>query len=469
MSTVAVSVPAPHATVAERAALGRAARQVVPRSSHAAWERPPGVDPTAIIFGQDAGRVPELVPVRHERMLASPFAFFRAGAAVMAADLAGAPASGLVAQACGDAHLANFGAFAAPDRRLVFDLNDFDETLAAPWEWDVKRLAASLAIAARHRGIDADLRRRIVLTTVAGYRTTMADLAGRRDLDVFYDRKEVEPLMRRLQRRVSTRSAARARRRVARAGSKDSLRALQRLAVVGEDGPRLLSDPPLLVPLRELAPGAAGDELAGRLGDLFERYRATLRDDVAQLLARYRLVDIGRKVVGVGSVGTRCWVLLLVGRDDHDPLVLQAKEAGPSVLEPYAGPGPYDHEGRRVVEGQRLMQGAGDVLLGWVRATDDAGGERDFYVRQLWDAKTSVDLEVIEPDWLELYGELCAGVLARAHARTGDRVAIAAYLGGGPRFDRALAEFSETYADQNERDHAAMKAQVRPGAPADAG
>ncbi|MBI5106002.1 MAG: DUF2252 domain-containing protein [Solirubrobacterales bacterium] len=452
-----------HRTVEERAARGRAARRAVPRSSHEAWERgADGPDPLAILRDEERTRVPELLPIRHERMAASPFAFFRGAAGIMAADLAGGPVSGLRVQACGDAHLANFGVFAAPDRRLVFDVNDFDETLRAPWEWDVLRLAASLAIVGRHRGLDETQRARIVRRAVETYRLTMRRLAEMRDLEVWYARVDMEDFLTRLRADVPASAYARAQRALTRARGKDSLRAFKRLTVPREDGDgvRLASDPPLLVPIAELAPGIEGEERTAQMGRLLSTYRASLRADVRHLVAGYRFVDLARKVVGVGSVGTRAWVLLLVGRDGDDPLFLQAKEAEASVLEPYAGASAYRHHGRRVVEGQRLMQAAGDILLGWVRTTGLDGAERDFYVRQLWDAKASADLEAMEPEAMELYGRLCAGTLARAHARSGDRVAIAAYLGAGPRFDEALAVFAERYADQNERDHAAFAAAV---------
>jgi uncharacterized protein (DUF2252 family) len=450
-------------TVAERKAAGREARRATPRSSHAEWDRTGDVDPVAIVLGEDAGRVPELVPIRHARMGLSPFAFFRGAAAIMAADLASTPASGLTVQACGDAHLANFGVFAAPDRRLVFDLNDFDETLRAPWEWDVKRLVASLAIAGRHRGFDEELRCQVVAEAAAAYREAMWSLAERRDLDVWYARKEIDSLADAAPE-LSPAARDKVRKQMARAKRKDSLRALKRLTVETEDGPRLISDPPLLVPAHELAPGLPGEEIIARIAELLDRYRATVPDEIAHLLGGYRLVDVARKVVGVGSVGTRCWVLLLLGRDERDPLVLQAKEAGPSVLAPHAAPSPYDHQGRRVVEGQRLMQATGDILLGWVRATDGEGGvHRDFYVRQLWDAKASADVEAMEPTDMEHYGRLCAETLARAHARSGDRIAIAAYLGRRRRFDKAMTAFAEAYAEQNDRDFGAFCRAVAAG------
>jgi uncharacterized protein (DUF2252 family) len=454
-----------HATVEDRVARGRAARTDVPRSVHAAWERDAETpDPVSVLSEQARTRVPELVPIRHGRMLASPFAFFRGAAAIMAADLAATPVTGLQVQACGDAHLANFGVFAAPDRRLVFDVNDFDETLRAPWEWDVKRLAASVAIIGRERGLDARTRWRTVTSALAAYRTTMRELAGKRDLEVWYARAEVEPLLDLVRDQAQAGDLARTRRRLKRARGKDSLRALEKLAVAVADGdPRLAPDPPLLVPIRDLAPEIGGEALEEGMRELLRTYRASLRADLRHLIDGYRFVDMARKVVGVGSVGTRAWVILLLGRDAGDPLFLQAKEAQASVLEPFAGASAFRHHGRRVVEGQRLMQAASDTLLGWVRTTGIDGQQRDFYLRQLWDAKASADLEQMEPVALRLYARLCGATLARAHARSGDRVAIAAYLGSGSRFDEAVAEFTEVYADQNERDHRALADAVADG------
>jgi uncharacterized protein (DUF2252 family) len=452
--------------VAERTERGRAARHHAPRSAHGDWERPASAgDPLDVLAAGDADRVPELVPIRYGRMLASPFAFFRGAAGIMAADLDGTPASGLTVQASGDAHLANFGVFASPDRRLVFDLNDFDETHPAAWEWDAKRLAASIAIAGRHRGLDARRRADAVRAAIAAYRGTMWSLAGMRDIDVWYARTEVEAVLDELRREIGGTTTHRARRQLARARRKDSLRALHRLAVDDEATglPRIMSDPPLLVPIRELVTEDEADTVVAEMERLLGEYRASLSADLRHLMDGYRLVDMARKVVGVGSVGSRAWVILLIGRDAGDPLFMQAKEAGPSVLERSWGRSAYRHAGRRVVEGQRLMQATSDILLGWVRAQRPDGPARDFYVRQLWDAKASVDIETLQPAGLQLYGELCGGTLARAHARSGDRVAIASYLGTGARFDEAIARFAEVYADQNERDHAALADAVAGG------
>ena len=461
----AVEAPSPSRLDAqERAARGRAARRRSPRSGLAAFEaaadRP---DPVSVLEQENRTRVPDLLPIRHGRMLRSPFAFFRGGAAIMAGDLAPGPTSGIVVQACGDAHLANFGAFAAPDRRLVFDVNDFDETLPAPWEWDVKRLSASIAVAGRDRGFGEPEREEAVRAAAEGYRTAMRELAAMRDLDVWYARVEVEPLLERLRGSASQRALARTRRNVARARRKDSLRALRKLTQNGQGDPHLINDPPLLVPARELVPSDQADALIDRMEELLRSYRASLRSDVRHLLSGYRFVDLAHKVVGVGSVGRRAWIILLLGRDQDDPLFLQAKEAEQSSLEPFAGRSAYRNHGRRVVEGQRLMQAAGDVTLGWLRATGPDGGERDFYLRQLWDAKASAEIESMEPPALTTYARLCGGVLARAHARSGDRIAIASYLGSGSGFDRAMAAFAETYADRNERDYEAFATAVAGG------
>ena len=455
-------------SVAARVERGRAARRATPRRSHAEWERPAGVDPVAITSAQEVGRLSELLPLRHERMLSSPLAFYRGAAAIMAADLAGSPDSGLTVQACGDAHLSNFGVFAAPDRRQVFDINDFDETHPGPWEWDLKRLTASLVIAGRDRGLSRSHRNAAAAAGVASYREEMAALAALRDIDVWYSRGDVDELLGKLRGQLSDEERARVHKRLDRASQKTSLRALGTLAVTDGDGspPRLVSDPPLVVPIRELVSDERGETIAGELHELLAAYRGSLQPDLRHLMSAYEPVDMARKVVGVGSVGLRAWVILLMGRDDRDPLFLQAKEARSSVLEPYTGRGRYSNHGRRVVEGQRLMQAAGDILLGWVRVTGLDGEQRDFYVRQLWDGKGSVNLERMDHAGLELYARLCGGTLARAHARSGDRIAIAAYLGKSDTFDQALATFAETYADQNELDHAALKRAVEAGAPA---
>jgi len=447
----------------ERAAAGRAARSAVRRSSHAAWEPPEGRgDPVAILEQQAASRVPELVPIRYGRMSASPFAFFRGAAAVMAADLAGTPDSGLRVQACGDAHLSNFGAFAAPDRRLVFDLNDFDESLPGPWEWDVKRLAASFAIAGRENGFKPKQRAAAVLTAARAYREAMREFAGQRNLEVWYARLDVEAALGEVAEEDPA-EVKRVRKGVAKARSKDSLRALEKLTEEVDGELRIVSQPPLIVPAEELLGEDESRDFSETMNAVLAAYRESLPGDRQHLLDGYRMRHLARKVVGVGSVGTRAWILLLTGADDADPLFLQAKEAEASVLEPYAGASRYRNHGRRVVEGQRLMQAASDIFLGWCPAIGIDGRERDFYVRQLWDWKRSAEVERLTPRGLEIYGRLCGWTLARAHARSGDRIAIAAYLGGGDAFDRAISEFSESYADQSERDHAALVAAIDAG------
>jgi uncharacterized protein (DUF2252 family) len=447
----------------ERAASGRAARSRARRSSHAAWEPSPDrEDPLAILERQARTRVPELVPIRYGRMAASPFAFFRGAAAVMAADLAPTPVSGLGAQVCGDAHLSNFGAYAAPDRRLVFDLNDFDESLPGPWEWDVKRLAASFAIAGRENGFKRKERAAATLTAICTYRDSLRAFASQRNLEVWYARLDVEALMGEIEDE-DPKAVKNVRKGVEKARRKDSLRALEKLTHVVEGETRFRSEPPLLVPAEELLPDNDAGELRQALLGVLDSYRSSLPADRQHLLDGYGFRQIARKVVGVGSVGTRAWVLLLTGADEGDPLLLQAKEAEESVLEPYVGRSRFKNHGRRVVEGQRLMQAASDIFLGWCPAVGVDGRARDFYVRQLWDWKRSAEVERLTPRGLELYGRMCGWTLARAHARSGDRIAIAAYLGGGDSFDEAIAEFAERYADQAERDHEALVGAIDSG------
>jgi uncharacterized protein (DUF2252 family) len=450
-------------TVAERAALGKQARSRVPRSSHAEWEPAEDrLDPIEVLERQAATRLPELVPIRYGRMLSSPFACYRGSAAIMAADLAAGPDSGLRAQLCGDAYLSNFGVFAAPDRQLVFDLNDFDETVPGPWEWDVKRLVASFAIAARENGVGRKQRRSIVRTAAREYRERMRQLAAARNLDVWYVRLDVRAVTEELDRVASRKLMHRFERDVAKARAKDSLRALNRLTHSVDGAPRIVSDPPLIVPVEELAderPETIEREVRG----LLRTYRESLEHDRGQLVDGYRFVHLARKVVGVGSVGTRAWIVLLVGRDEDDPLFLQFKEADASVLEPYAGESRYENHGERVVRGQRLMQAASDIFLGWLPTVGLDGRPRDFYGRQLWDGKRSIDVESLNEEGFEIYARACGFTLARAHARSGDRIAIAAYLGSGDAFDRAMSEFAELYADQAERDHAALADAAKSG------
>ena len=441
----------------ERAALGRAARAEVQRSSHAEWQPPAKrADPVALQEQQAVERVPELVPIRYGRMLESPFAFYRGAADVMAADLARTPHSGFRVQLCGDAHLSNFGAFASPERELVFDINDFDETLPGPWEWDVKRLGASLVVAARERGFRRRDRRGIVRATVRRYREAMRDFAQMPNLDVWYARADVGAVLSEVRSHLSAKELRKVERNVAKARSKDSLRALSKLTQVVDGEARIVSDPPIIVPVGELLADVEAERLAERMRELLRGYRDSLPPDRRRLLEGYRFVDMARKVVGVGSVGTRVWVVLMSGRDEGDPLFLQCKEAGPSALEGFTDDSEFDNHGERVVHGQRLMQTSSDILLGWLATTGIDGKPRDFYVRQLWDWKQSADVDSMGPQALHVYGGLCAWTLARAHARSGDRIAIAAYLGKGDIFDRAIAEFAELYADQNEADYGAL-------------
>jgi uncharacterized protein (DUF2252 family) len=448
---------------AERAATGKAARSAAPRTSHGAWEPAEDrEDPVAILERQALTRVPGLVPIRYGRMAASPFAFFRGAAAVMAADLARTPVSGLRVQVCGDAHLSNFGAYAAPDRRLVFDLNDFDETLPGPWEWDVKRLAASFAIAGRESGLKRK-QRAAVLATVAGtYRDAMRAFASLRNLEVWYARLDVESVLGQVEEDAPKEEVKRVRKNIGKARSKDSLRALEKLTETVDGEVRFRSEPPLLVPGEELVKAESGFDVAALLDKVLGAYRESLVPDRRHLLDGYTFRQIARKVVGVGSVGTRAWVVLLTGSDDQDPLFLQAKEAEASVMERFVGASRFRNHGRRVVEGQRLMQAASDIFLGWCPASG-LEGERDFYVRQLWDWKRSAEVERLSPQGLEVYARMCGWTLARAHARSGDRIAIAAYLGAGDAFDGAIAGFAEAYADCNERDHEALLAAIDSG------
>lgn len=441
--------------VTERAAAGKAARSGAPRSAHAAWNSPEDrADPVAILEQQALSRVPELVPIRYGRMAVSPFAFFRGAAAVMSADLAGTLVSGLRVQACGDAHLSNFGAFGAPDRRLVFDLNDFDESLPGPWEWDLKRLAASFAIAGRENGFKRKERGEAVLEATRTYREAVRAFASLGNLEVWYARLDVDSVMGEIE--AEPKLSKQVRKGVAKARAKDSMRALEKLTHVVDGELRIRAEPPLIVPGEDLLGAEEAREFEATLLEVIASYRESLPGDRRHLLDGYRFRHIARKVVGVGSVGTRAWVILMTGADDGDPLFLQAKEAEASVLEPYAGASRFKNHGRRVVEGQRLMQAASDIFLGWCPAIGIDGRKRDFYVRQLWDWKRSVDVERLSPHGLTLYARMCGWTLARAHARSGDRIAIASYLGGGDAFEEAIAEFSESYADQSERDHAAL-------------
>jgi uncharacterized protein (DUF2252 family) len=451
------------ATPEERRKAGKAARKEAPLEGQADIGDATNRDPVGLIIGQGGTRVPELLPVRHGRMLVSPFTFFRGAALPMAADLATTPNSGLRTQLCGDAHLSNFGLFAAPDRRLVFDLNDFDETLPGPFEWDVKRFAASLAVAARDIGFTETERRDVVVAGVASYRTSMAEFTEKTLLDVWYARLDVENLLARIDTQVSAKAMTRARKALAKARTHDSMQALAKLTTVVDGRRRIVSQPPLVVPVEELAGNIRVDELYTALNGILANYRETLSADRQHLVEQFRLVGLARKVVGVGSVGTRAWIMLLEADGGRMPLFLQAKEAQRSVLADYCGDSVYDNEGQRVVAGQHLMQAASDIFLGWQRVHGLDGQQRDFYVRQLRDWKYSFDVAGAVPEGLAAYAKICGWTLARSHARSGDRFAISGYLGKSDRFDRALVQFAEGYADRTEQDHAALAAAVDDG------
>jgi uncharacterized protein (DUF2252 family) len=393
-------------------------------------------------------------------MLASPFAFFRGAALIMASDLAASGHTGITAQLCGDAHLSNFGMFASPERNLVFDINDFDETLPGPWEWDVKRLVASIAVVAQQNGIGHDDRQRVVQTCARAYRDRMRMLATMRELDVWYAQTVVDDAA---EADVDHTYAQAIRQTAAKAHTRDSLQALSKLTEVVDGRRRLASDPPLLITIDELVGEAQALRYEQRMSVLMDEYRQSLQPSRRGLAGRFRYAGGARKVVGVGSVGTRAWVILLLGHDDSDPLLMQVKEAEPSVLERYLGACAYPNAAERVVQGQRLMQASSDILLGWLRCVGPDGHEGDYYVRQLRDWKQSPSADSVGPQLLADYGQSCAHVLARAHARSGDRVAIAAYLGSGDVADIALTRFAEAYARQNERDYAALREAVDSG------
>jgi uncharacterized protein (DUF2252 family) len=453
-------------TPAERVARGKAARAEVPRESHAVFDPPPDrPDPIALLEEQAKTRVPELVPVRWGRMMVSPFTYYRGAALPMASDLAATPVSGLAVQACGDAHLSNFGIFGSAERRLMFDINDFDETLPGPWEWDVKRLAASLEVASRDNGLPGKQRREIVTATVSRYRQAMRQFAAMTNLDVWYAHADINEL------RAEFDSQLRARQRkfmdkgLSKARTRDSMQELAKLTRMVDGRPRIISDPPVLVPVDELLTKEKErlgfqEEITG----LIAKYQRTLETDRRYLLQQYEFCDMARKVVGVGSVGTRCWIILMLGRDGSDPLFLQVKEAEASVLSRYVGASKYTNQGQRVVAGQRLMQAASDIFLGWQRIEAGLDGRtRDFYVRQLRDWKLSIEIQLLRPEGLQMYAGLCGWTLARAHARSGDRIAIASYLGGSDVFDRSIAQFAVAYADRNERDYRSLVDAVKSG------
>ena len=479
-----------HPSIEERRARGAEARAVTPASSHARWSVAVGrPDPVGLLVEQDVTREQDLVPVRHGRMMVSPFTFYRGAAKIMAADLRDTPTAGLDAQLCGDAHLSNFGVFASPERRLLFDLNDFDETLPGPFEYDVKRMAASFSIAGRNNGFaKADIAA-ATRAAVTAYREAMAEFAQMPTMDVWYAHLDEDTLMaavrgvvtetetkakaakkapkkarmeaKREEKQIKT-AAKGAERIREKAHTRDSLQALSKLGELVDGRYRIVSQPPIVVPARDLAAtfGLSPDEVGPAIHDQFRAYRATLQDDRRHLLERFQVVDVARKVVGVGSVGTRAFIVLLQGRDAQDPLFLQIKEATASVLEAYLPKSRYRQHGERVVHGQRMMQAASDIYLGWTKGLDQ---NRHFYWRQLRDMKGSATVETMTPVALTFYAQTCGWTLARAHARSGDPVAIAEYLGQDDAFDQSITDFSRRYADQNEQDYQQFVTAVRSG------
>ena len=447
----------------DRVARGKAARAKVPRSRHAELDLSGRPDPISLLEEQAQARIPELVPVRHGRMLESPFAFFRGAALHMASDLSRTPTTGMRAQLCGDAHLANFGLFGTPERSLIFDVNDFDETLPGPWEWDVKRLAASLEIAGRSNGFSESDRRSIVLGAVRSYQEAMNDFAAQKNLDVWYACMDIDHALAEYKKQLPSRVVKRSRTAIAKARNRDSEKAFDKLTQIVNGEPHIVADPPIVVPVADLFPKGDRAKLEGAMKQMILEYRRSLENDRRALLEQYRFVEMARKVVGVGSVGTHCWIVLLLGVDIGDPLLLQIKEAERSVLERFTTRCRYEHEGERVVSGQRAMQASSDILLGWGRAAELDGMTRDYYVRQLHDWKGSFPAEEMLPAGMSVYAKMCGWTLARAHARSGDRIAIAAYLGKSNAFAEAIATFSRIYADVSEQDHDALVEAVRTG------
>ena len=454
---------AEQSTRADRMAMGKDARKSAPLESHAEFTPDPSRDPVGLLLQQAKSRVPELVPVRHGRMLVSPFTFFRGAALPMAADLAGTSASGLRAQLCGDAHLSNFGAFASPERRLVFDVNDFDETLPGPFEWDVKRLAASLAVAGRDNGLADKDRRQIVLAAAGGYRTAMRAFAEQQFLDVWYAHLDVDAAIGEYRSAMKAKSVKRTEKLVTQAHTQDSMRALSKLTTVVNGQRRIVSAPPLIEPIEEIFADERAETIYKQVRTMLGKYLRSLQSDRKHLLDHYTLVQVARKVVGVGSVGTRAWILLMDGGDGTGPFFLQAKEAQVSVLAAHCGRSQYRSQGERVIAGQHLMQAESDIFLGWTCGADADGVDRDYYLRQLKDWKLSAPIEQMIPSGMKIYAGMCGWTLARAHARSGDRIALAAYLGGSDKFDQAIADYAETYADQNERDYATFQAAAKDG------
>ena len=442
---------------------GKALRESVPRELHANWapavDRP---DPVELLRSQGETRVQALLPLRYERMSASAFTFYRGGALIMASDLADSPVTGIKVQACGDAHISNFGLFSSPERRTVFDINDFDETLPGPWEWDVKRLAASVEICGRDNNFSKKQRKAAVLACVQGYRESMAKFADMGHLDVWYAHLDVDTLRANVATDLKAKAAKKADKVITKAKNKNSARAIRKLTEVNDGQLRIVSDPPIVVPMRRLLANKAKGRLLERFDEqtierlmrsVLSEYRSTLDSHKQSLVSEYKVVDIAHKVVGVGSVGTRAWIVVMQGADENDPLVLQVKEAQESVLERFVGKSKYRQHGRRVVEGQRAMQTASDMLLGWCSLPGEDGKKKDYYVRQLWDGKGSIDLALLNPKQLTMLAKACGWTLAHAHARAGDRFAISAYMGDTDKFDKAIATFASTYADQNEVDY----------------
>jgi uncharacterized protein (DUF2252 family) len=468
-NTVQGDGQAPRLTPEERAASGKAARKTVPLEAHAEFEPQKSRDPVGLLLGQAKTRVPDLVPIRHGRMLVSPFTFYRGAALVMAADLHSTPTTDLRTQLCGDAHLSNFGAYASPERRLVFDINDFDETLPGPFEWDIKRLAASFVVAGRDNGFTRKQYRKATLAAAASYRTAIREFAAQPILTVWYAHLEMEQAIADYKATLSPRQLKERRARIkategalAKARTRDSLQAIGKLTTLVNGKREITKNPPLIVPLTDMI-DMDPDQAREQITALLAGYRKTLQSDRRILIDHFELADIAHKVVGVGSVGTRAWILLLESGVEAGGLLLQAKEAGPSALADYAGKSAYANQGERVVAGQHLMQASSDIFLGWLRARGTGGQYKDYYLRQLRDWKMSAVIEEMIPPGMEQYARWCGWTLARAHARAGDRIAIASYLGKSTKFDNAIADFAEAYADQNERDHAALADAVKAG------
>jgi uncharacterized protein (DUF2252 family) len=468
-NTVQVDGQVPYLTPDERAASGKAARASVPLEAHAEFEPQKSRDPVGLLLGQAKTRVPDLVPIRHGRMLVSPFTFYRGAALVMAADLHSTPTTDLRTQLCGDAHLSNFGAYASPERRLVFDINDFDETLPGPFEWDIKRLAASFVVAGRDNGFTRKQYRKATLAAAESYRTAMRAFAAQPILTVWYAHLEMDGAIAEYKATLSPRQLKERKARIkategalAKAHTRDSLQAIGKLTTVINGKREIIMNPPLVVPLKDMV-DLDPDQARRQIGALLTSYRKTLQSDRRILIDHFTLADIAHKVVGVGSVGTRAWILLLESGVEAGGLLLQAKEAGQSALADYAGKSAYANQGERVVAGQHLMQASSDIFLGWLRARSTGGQYKDYYLRQLRDWKLSAVIEDMIPPGMELYARWCGWTLARAHARAGDRIAIASYLGKSTKFDNAIADFAEAYADQNERDHAALADAVKTG------